>query len=243
MSIYQEILEGIHYFRTGWNLILRRGLRRFVVMPILLNILFLISLIWIFFNQIDHQVEAFMSIFPDWLNWLNHIIVFLAISVILFIYYFIFNSLSGFFAAPFNGLLSEKVEEILTGQKLDASLMSVIKDFPRTFKREWLKIKHILPRIILLFFLGFIPFIGQFIIPIIIFVFAAWSQAIQYCDYPFDNHKIPFFTMKNTLKKKTYATLSFGMLIMICTFIPFINFVIIPVAICGATAMWVDNYR
>ncbi|VEJ09279.1 sulfate transporter CysZ [Actinobacillus delphinicola] len=244
MSILQELLEGIHYFKTGWSLISRKGLRRFVVVPVLLNILFLIGLFWIFITQIDHQIDTIMTLLPHWLSWVSHILVFFAVAIILLVYYFIFNSLSGFIAAPFNGLLSEKVESMLTGEEAnDDSIIDIIKDLPRTFKREWLKIWYSLPRIIILFILGFVPFIGQFIIPVIIFVFTAWSQTIQYCDYPFDNHKIPFLTMKNALKKKPYANFSFGVLVMICTFIPFINFVIIPVAICGATAMWVDNYR
>ena len=28
-----------------------------------------------------------------------------------------------------------------------------------------------------------------------------------------------------------------------CTFVPVINLLIMPVAVCGATVMWVENYR
>jgi CysZ protein len=33
------------------------------------------------------------------------------------------------------------------------------------------------------------------------------------------------------------------MVISICTAIPIINFIIMPIAVCGATAAWVDIYK
>lgn len=43
--------KAFHYFIMGWDLIRQRGLRRFVVMPILLNILLLSGLLWLFINR------------------------------------------------------------------------------------------------------------------------------------------------------------------------------------------------
>jgi CysZ protein len=37
--------------------------------------------------------------------------------------------------------------------------------------------------------------------------------------------------------------MQFGALISLFTMIPVLNLVIMPVAVCGATAMWVDRYR
>jgi len=71
----------------------------------------------------------------------------------------------------------------------------------------------------------------------------AWMMAIQYNDFPFDNHKVSFANMKSTLKKDKWNNLQFGMVINIFTMIPILNLVIMPVAICGATAMWCDRYR
>ena len=68
-------------------------------------------------------------------------------------------------------------------------------------------------------------------------------MAIQYCDYPFDNHKISFGIMKNALGERRTQSLTFGALITLCTALPIVNLVVIPVAVCGATVMWVENYR
>ncbi|MDI5448887.1 hypothetical protein MJL27_26045, partial [Salmonella enterica subsp. enterica serovar Anatum] len=41
-------------------------------------------------------------------------------------------------------------------------------------------------------------------------LFSAWMLAIQYCDYPFDNHKVPFKTMRTALRTQKVANMQFG---------------------------------
>jgi CysZ protein len=110
-------------------------------------------------------------------------------------------------------------------------------------KREWQKFAWYLPRAIVLLLLYFIPGIGQTVAPVLWFLFSAWMLAIQYCDYPFDNHKVPFKEMRTALRTRKVANMQFGALTSLFTMIPFLNLFIMPVAVCGATAMWVDCYR
>src|SRR5699024_9149176 len=91
--------------------------------------------------------------------------------------------------------------------------------------------------------LHFIPVIGVALSPIIWFIFTSWMQVIQYSDYPFDNHKVPFKAMLTTLKNDRFDCLIFGSLVSFFTFVPVLNLIIMPVAVCGATAMWVERYR
>lgn len=240
----KEIKSGFDYFVTGWHLITRPGLRRFVIMPILLNIVLMVGLFWLFISQIGIMIEGIMGFFPDWLSWLSSILFIVAIGMILLVFYFAFTTLSGFIAAPFNGLLAEKVEKMLTGESLvETDMADFIKDVPRMLGREWQKLVYSLPKLIALFLLGFVPIVGQTLIPVLTFLFTAWMMAIQYCDYPFDNHKIAFHTMRFKLAENRTQSLTFGSLISLCTFVPLVNLVVIPVAVCGATAMWVETYR
>ena len=240
----KEAVSGFHYFVMGWHLITQPGLRRFVIMPILLNIVLLIGLFWLFITQISNMIDSVMYFVPDWLSWLSSILFIFAVGMILLVFYFAFTTLSGFIAAPFNGLLAEKVERMLTGEVLvETNMADFIKDIPRMLGREWQKLVYSLPKFIGLFLLGFIPLVGQTVIPVLTFLFTAWMMAIQYCDYPFDNHKIAFHTMRFKLTENRTQSLTFGTLVTFCTFAPIVNLVIIPVAVCGATAMWVDTYR
>ncbi|MCX2958450.1 MAG: sulfate transporter CysZ, partial [Serratia symbiotica] len=120
---------------------------------------------------------------------------------------------------------------------------SIVKDLPRVMAREWRKLAYYLPRALLLLALYFIPGLGQTVAPILWFLFSAWMLAIQYCDYPFDNHKVSFADMRRALRQYKADNVQFGTLVSLFTIIPILNLVILPVAVCGATAMWVDRYR
>ena len=73
--------------------------------------------------------------------------------------------------------------------------------------REWQKLWYSLPKFVGLFLLSFIPVIGQTIIPVLTFLFTCWMMAIQYCDYPFDNHKIFFWHYEKCVRRKTFSKL------------------------------------
>ena len=235
----------MNYFLQGFNLIQTKGLRRFVFIPLTVNLLLFATALYFLFGQIDYAIVWLVSLIPDWLGWLkialSYIIWPLAVVSILLIFALIFGTLANFIAAPFNGLLAEKIELHLTGQPLgDTGMLDVIKDIPRTLGREFAKLGYYLPRAIgflLLFFI--LPVFGQ----ILWFLFTAWMMAIQYCDYPFDNHKVSFKQMRRTLHQSRGNCFSFGITVSLFSMIPVVNFLVMPVAICGATAMWVEDLR
>jgi CysZ protein len=232
---------GAGYFIKGFELIRTPGIRRFVFIPLTVNLLLFSSAFYYMFLQL----EGYMLTIENWLgesfSWLSNFIWPLAVLFVLIIFSFIFSSVANWIAAPFNGLLSEKVEALLTNQPLhDGGALDVVKDIPRTLGREVSKLAYYLPRAAGFFLLYWIlPVIGQ----VLWFLFMAWMMAVQYKDYPFDNHKIDFAQMRQALKQRQGLSYSFGIATAIFSMIPFINLVVMPVAICGATALWVDHYR
>jgi CysZ protein len=49
--------------------------------------------------------------------------------------------------------------------------------------------------------------------------------------------------MRSALRERKVINMQFGALTSLFTLIPVLNLVVMPVAVCGATAMWVDCYR
>ncbi|MDO4698853.1 MAG: sulfate transporter CysZ [Pasteurellaceae bacterium] len=235
------VAAGLHYFVVGWRILLQRQLLPFALFPIVINAIVMVGLIWVFFAYIGDLLSVML---PSWLEWLSVVIIPLIFLMILVLFYFTFATLANFIAAPFNALLAEKVEQQLTGETLGAmSFAALLKDVPRMLKREWQKMWYSFPRLIALFLLGFLPVVGQTVVPILTFLFGAWLLAIQYCDYPFDNHKISFARMRNALAEKRFMNFTFGGVVSLFTLLPLLNLVAMPVAVCGATAMWVREYR
>ena len=79
--------------------------------------------------------------------------------------------------------------------------------------REWQNYVIAYPKLSPYFLLSFIPLVGQTIVPVLTFLFTCWMMAIQYCDYPFDNHKVSFDIMKNALGNQRTQSLTFGGLV------------------------------
>ncbi|WP_427833226.1 sulfate transporter CysZ [Actinobacillus pleuropneumoniae] len=239
-----ELGLGFHYFIYGWRLMLQRRLMPFVLIPVAINAVLMIALLWFFISHIAGWADWIVSFMPSWLDWLTMILVPLAVLSLIMLFYFTFTTITNFIAAPFNALLAEKVELQLTGEQLNnMTVAEMLKDVPRMLKREWQKMAYSIPRFIALFLLSFVPVVGQTVVPVLTFVFGAWLLAIQYCDYPFDNHKISFKRMRNALGQRKILNFTFGTFVSIFTALPFVNLVMMPVAVCGATAMWVEEYR
>lgn len=236
--------SGFGYFFYGLELAVKPGIRQFVLLPLLANILLVGGALFYLFSHLDVWIEQLMGQLPGFLSWLSYILWPLLVLTILATFSYFFSTLANFVAAPFNGLLAEKVEEHLTGKAVnDDGMLAVVKDTPRILAREWKKLLYVLPKAIGLFILLLIPALGQTLGPILWFGFTAWMLAVQYCDYPFDNHKVPFNEMRNSLKQKQGKAYSFGALVAIFTTIPILNLIVMPVAVCGATAIWVAEFK
>lgn len=236
--------NGVHYFSRGWKLVRMPGIRRFVIVPLLVNIVILGGAFTWLFYRLGNWIPALMAQIPDWLQWLSYLLWPLSVISIVLVFSYFFSTIANLIAAPFCGLLSEQLEGRLTGKPMpDSGWLGMMKDIPRIMKRELQKLGYYLPRALGLLLLYFIPGFGQTVAPLLWFLFSAWMLSIQYCDYPFDNHKVSFPRMRNALRQHKTANMQFGALVSLFTMIPIINLVIMPVAVCGATAMWVDRYR
>ncbi|GAA5219245.1 sulfate transporter CysZ [Corallincola platygyrae] len=243
-QLVQQGHSGASYFFRGFDLIKTPGLRKFVILPLAVNLLLFSGAFYYLFLQIEELIGWVNGYLPDWLSWLNYLLWPLLVLTTLLVFSYIFSTVANWIAAPFNGLLAEKVELMLSDRPFDTGgMMDMVKDLPRIFKREWRKLLYYLPRAIACLLLFLVPVIGQTLAPVVWFLFTAWMMKIQYADYPFDNHKISFEQMRAQLAEQKGASLSFGAIVTLFTMVPILNLVVMPVAVCGATAMWVEQYR
>jgi len=104
------------------------------------------------------------------------------------------------------------------------------------------KLLYVLLWVFPLFVLFWIPVIN-IIAPLLWIVFSAWVLALDYHDYPLGNHQIKFPQQRAILRKNRFLALGFGLAALAATMIPFVNFLVIPAAVAGATALYLDKLR
>lgn len=235
------MISGINYFFSGVKLIFSPGVKRFVIVPLLINISLFAVGFWLGITWFD---QFLASVLPTWLAWAEYILLPLfALSYFLIVFY-LFALLANIIAAPFNGLLAERVEQYLRGkdiQQIDSSFKQILIELPRTVGSEISKLLYFLLRSLPLLILFLIPGINIFA-PILWFLFSAWMLSIEYLDYPLGNHNILFKQTRTLVKSQRIKCLGFGGLVSAFTMIPIVNFFVMPVAVAGATAFFVDTF-
>jgi CysZ protein len=181
-----------------------------------------------------------MPSLPDWLSFLSYILWPIFVVLVVLMVFFTFTMLANVIAAPFNGFLAEKVEVVVRGtDDFPAfSWSELIAMIPRTLAREMRKLGYFLPRAIGLFILSFIPVVNIIAAPLWL-LFGVWMMAIQYIDYPADNHKLGWNEMLAWLREKRWQSMSFGGSVYLVLLIPVVNILMMPAAVAGATLFWV----
>ena len=233
-------MYGPRYLLKGWRLIWRPGVRRYAFWPLLVNILLFGSAIWV---GAGYFADFINWLLPQWLDWLAWLLwPLFAISMIITVFY-TFTLVANLIAAPFNGLLAEAVERELAGTGgADMTLWQAVRDIPASLGNELRKLGYFAVRAIPLLILFLIPGLNV-LAPLLWIIFSAWLLALEYLDYPMANHGYRFQHIRGIVARKRAGSLSFGGSVLVMTMIPFVNFFAMPVAVAGATAMYVERFK
>ena len=240
-----NLLKGFGHIFNGLKLITQPGLRRFVLIPLSINVTLFGGATWYIFIQFDEWMNRLLPDFPDWLSWIETALIWLlwplfSIMILLVIFY-TFTFIANLIAAPFNSLLAEKVEKFLTDQPLDTGpgfpTSEMIK---RSIASEIGKLFYFIKWWLVLFVLTLIPVINL-VAPFIWVLFGAWMLSLEYLDYPMSNHNKFFKDINKQAISKRSLSLGFGGGVMLFTSIPVLNFIAMPAGVAGATSLWVKH--
>lgn len=238
--------SGPGYLLQGLQLLTHPRLRWFVLGPLLINLLLFVGLSWLAFSQFGPWLDALMAKIPNWLDFLAWIFWLLFGGFLLLVYGYSFAILGNLLASPFYGPLSERVEQVLRGDGNGTPLSAkqLLALAANSVKRELIKLGYFLPRIVgvllLTLALSFVPVLNL-LGPAIAFLWGAWSLALQYLDYPADNHQVDFRQLRGLLGKKRLPSFSFGGSVLIATTIPVLNLFAMPASVIGATSFWLER--
>jgi len=229
-----SFIKGFLDCFSGFGLLFKPGVKRFVIIPFVINLGLFSLATKLLTDQLNVWVEKLL---PGWLSWLEWLIwPLFAIAMFLIVFY-TFTVIANLIAAPFNSLLSARIEAMLTGRKPeDINSDGFIKLMARTLKSEIQKILYAVKWFIPLLIITVIPVINV-AAPFLWILFAAWFFALEYNDYPLANRGHFFEEVKLYNRKNRMRALGLGSAVFIMTSIPVVNFFAMPVAIAGATKL------
>lgn len=237
---------GPNYLVRGFQLLAKPGVRGYVLIPLLINVMIFIGLTAVAIEQFSRLLQWLMSYLPEWLGFIAWLVWLVFALLIAVVYGYSFSLIGNVLASPFYGLLAERVQHLLAGKVAEQPL--TIKTATeigwRAFKRELGKLRYFLPRFAIVLAvcltLSFIPVVNL-LVPVIGFLWGAWSMSLQYLDYPADNNQISFATLRERLRGHKWLAFGFGGLVLFGASLPLVNLLVMPAAVAGATVLWIER--
>lgn len=239
-----DTVAGAAYLLRGFRLLFKPGIRVYVILPLFINVLVFAGFLWLGANQAQALIDWLLPTGDAWYWALLRGVLWVVFALAaLFVLYFGFTLVANLIGAPFNGLLAEKVEQHLTGRPAsDGGLIKALRETVPSILSELRKFAYYL--------LWAIPLLVLFIVPVLNLaapflwtLFMAWMLSIEYGDYPMSNHGLRFKEARARLAQNRALAFGFGAMTLGATVVPLVNFLVMPAAVAGATAMWVERLR
>jgi len=239
-----NLFTGAGYFLSGLTMTFQPGLRRFVLIPLIANIVLFSLMGWLLYGLIVDFYEAAMLTVPEWLSFLSWIISPLLWLIGGLMTGYVSTLIVLMLTSPFHALLAEKVEEAITGEPVPAldGVAAALLEVPRALFRELRKVLYYIPMAVGVLILTIVPLFNAFA-PLAWFLLGAWMMSLQFVDYPMDNHRLAFRDVREACAARRLSTIGFGGTVAFFTGIPLLNLIVIPAAVIGATLLWCEELR
>lgn len=224
---------ALGYFTQGLGLLLSPALRRFLILPIVINLVLYGLALTLGYYFMNDLISRFIPSWLQWLDWLLWPLFFICFFIAGF---FTFTMMANLLAAPFYGKLAAKTRFLIAGQDYLAEEQPLANVMAAEFKRFFYLASRAVPLLILFVIPGV-----NVIAPFLWALFGAWGMALEYFAYPLENEGVLFEEQKQLARSIRLGALSFGGLTMLGLSLPFINIVVAPAAVIGATIYVHEN--
>jgi CysZ protein len=147
-----------------------------------------------------------------------------------------FTAITLFIGDPFYEQISERVEARYGGVPDEIEV-----PWWRSLRRSLVDSARLLVRSILigvpLFVAGFIPIVGQFVVPVVAALVAGWFLAVELVGVPFYRRGLRLPDRRRVLRANRPLALGFGVAVFLCFLIPLGAVLLMPAAVAGAALL------
>jgi CysZ protein len=197
---------------------------------------------------------ALYYFFLDWLNrlmpgggWYWEVAYYLLVvlfGVLLIVaFFFLFTVIAVTIAAPFNDLISEKTEQIITGRfdETPFSILTLLSDAARGVYHALRVLGLYLSILVLGLLLLLIPVFGPFLYTALTVCLAAYMLALEFVSYPMDRKRYSYQDKRKLVRSHLWSVIGFGLGVVALASIPFLNLLLLPPAVVGGTLFFLDR--
>ncbi len=239
MDLFKNFGTGFRAYGKAITILFTKGLWWFFIFPIALNILFFMAGMFgigSLSDFLESWLTALVAFDKDSFTgasfllpisgYLSGIVGGLVWIVLKFVFFFIFATIGGYiviiFLSPVFAILSEKTDEILTGNKYPFNADQVMRDIARgvliAFRNLFIELGYMIVIFILSFF---IPVLGGIIGTIILFFIASYFYGFAFIDYNSERRRLSVKQSVQFIRKNKGMAVANGMVFSFFMLIPF----------------------
>jgi CysZ protein len=215
----------------------------YAAFPTLINIVLVVALIAVGLHFSKDLVGHLIPTSQQW-YW---IVLFYAIEVVVALALIVFAAvifyiLAGIVCVPFNEVLSQKTEQICKGEKREEpfSFRLLMKDIGSSVRNEIIRTAIMLGLLLFLLVMFLIPVVGKIFYLVFGNIITMLFLAYDNLDYALARRRLPFTVKWRFIFRHIPSSLGFGAGALVSVVIPFLNFVVIPLTVVGATMVFCE---
>lgn len=241
--VFQGMLLPLRAFRF---LIKHPPLWLYVIIPALINIGLFVGGLWVVFSYAGVILELIWiepAVEEGWYHWLVtgiwHVLVTLVAVLTVLASYIFMLLVGGIIASPFNDALSRRVEARILPehQRREPASSSMIWETLRAIGSSIFILGSYCVIMVPILFLNLVPVIGQAAATFLGAGISSLFLAMEFTDAPLDRRGHGLRRKFELIEGNRAISLGFGLGSSLLLWIPFLNFLTIPIAAVGGTAL------
>ena len=223
-----------------------KGLKRYLIIPFLMNILLLGAIVYCSFHYLYPTITALLPQGTEW--YLAFFRIFAKLFVVAFTIIaaaFIYSVAGMAICAPFIEPISEKIEYVITGHKDETpfTFSGIFRDIGRALKASFSFFIFFIIFNLLLLFLNLIPVAGNAVYAVVSFMSVLFFLGYQMFDSIFSRKGLSFTKKMSMLWKIKWASMGVGFGFILVTYIPIVGFLAPVLAAAAATEFYFHGQR
>lgn len=238
----RDLGAGAAMLAQGFRLVLAsRSMLAKGVLPVLVSSAALFAGLTALAFTADDLVAWATPFADDWAQfWRTALRVAVGVSVVIAavaVSLLLFTALTLVLGGPFYEGIAEQVEDKVLGGVPQAQEIGWARTAWVGVRDAALLALRALAWALLLFALGFVPFLGQTVVPVLAVCVGAWLLAIELTAIPFVRRGRTLRERRATLRRGRWMTLGFGVPVYLLCLIPFAALLVFPAAMAGGTLL------
>jgi CysZ protein len=216
----------------------------YIIIPFIVNVTVFTGAVILGIDFFDSTVVALLPQGDAWywtiLYWVVWIIAIMVTAVLVF---FSFTVVGNLIASPFNELLSERTEQVLSHVANDEpfAFKRFCSDALNTLLMEVKKMWLFVMAMIVILPLNLLPGVGNSIYTVLAVSLTLFFLSFEYLSFVMVRKRQFFKEQKNYIFRRKFLMLGFSCGVMAILAIPFFQLLCIPLAVVGITRLWCEE--